>query len=281
MHLISKLKRVFLGKHQSEAEKSSIMISRWQNPFEILRNKWGEVPISSFEQSRVHTTELLQLSDEQLREKWIKAREDATTGQDFSHRGWYHLLYAESMRGKKLLDFGSGFAIDGITFAQYGAQVTFVDLVESNLQVVQRLCNIFELQNVNFTLIENIESVCRLDSDYDIILAQGSLHHAPFEIIKPEAQELTRHLKIGGRWLQLAYPKTRWFRDGQPPFDRWGEYTDGPGTPWAEWYDLPKLLRLLEPIHFEVIFCLEFHQNQFIWFDLLKKGSPSSKNSHT
>jgi hypothetical protein len=87
-------------------------------------------------------------------------------------------------------------------------------------------------------------------------------------------QELLRHLKIGGRWLQLAYPKTRWIRAGSPPFHKWGAMTDGADTPWAEWYDLPKLLSLLEPAQFDVVLCLEFHDHNFIWFDLLFRGYP-------
>ena len=40
-----------------------------------------------------------------------------------------------------------------------------------------------------------------LDTDYDVIMAMGSMHHAPMDILKPEYQELLRHLKVGGRWL--------------------------------------------------------------------------------
>lgn len=109
----------------------------WQKPFETLRDKWGEVPTTR--SGRRRTTDLLRLSDEELLAEWMTSREDITTGSQFSHRGWYHMLYADSMRGKKVLDVGSGFAIDGITFAQHGAKVTFVDLVESNLLVARRL----------------------------------------------------------------------------------------------------------------------------------------------
>jgi len=39
-----------------------------------------------------------------------------------------HALYAEGMRGKKVMDIGSGFGVDSITFAQHGARLTFVGL---------------------------------------------------------------------------------------------------------------------------------------------------------
>ena len=42
-----------------------------------------------------------------------------------------------------------------------------------------------------------------------------------------------------------------------------------PGLPWAEWYDLDKLLGLFDHARFEVVLCREFHNSDFIWFDLL------------
>jgi cyclopropane fatty-acyl-phospholipid synthase-like methyltransferase len=221
---------------------------------------------------RQKTTDLLSLSDEELLKLWLKCREDVTTGPQFSHRGWYHALYSGSMHGKKLLDVGSGFAIDSITFAQHGARVTFLDLAQSNLSVVERLCKILKLPDTRFHLLENIASLEQLDFHYDVILAMGSLHHAPQSVIRPEVQELLRHLKVGGRWLQLAYPKTRWIREGCQPFQEWGQSTDGENTPWVEWYDLEKLLNVMQPAQFDVVLCQEFYHASFIWFDLLYKG---------
>ena len=242
----------------------------WSNYFENLKKKWGEVPVSSKERKK--TDFLYKLSDEDLRLEWLNAREDITTGSQFQHRGWYHTLYSDIMNGKKVMDVGSGFAIDSITFGQNGSQVTFVDIVETNLKVAQRLCKIFKIENAQFHFLNTVESLAKLDTDYDVIMAMGSLHHAPQEVIKPEVNELIKHLKIGGRWLQLAYPITRWIREGSPPFSKWGEMTDGIGTPWAEAYDIEKLLGLFESAHFDVVLCQEFHNNDFIWFDLLYKG---------
>ena len=242
----------------------------WSYPFETLRKKWDVVPTSS--SKRQKTERLYNLSDDKLRNEWLKCREDITTGSEFRHRGWYHALYSEGMRNKKIMDIGSGFAVDSITFAQKGARVTFVDIHESNLNVVRRLCKIFEIEDAQFHLLTSIESLEKLDTNYDFLMAMGSLHHAPVSVIKPEVNELIRHLKIGGRWLQLAYPKTRWEREGRPSFYKWGEITDGAGTPWAESYDIEKLLGLFENAAFEVVLCQEFHNNDFIWFDLLYKG---------
>jgi cyclopropane fatty-acyl-phospholipid synthase-like methyltransferase len=176
------------------------------------------------------------------------------------------------MRGEKVMDVGSGFGVDSITFAQHGARLTFVDLVEANLKVLERLCEIMGLRDVSFVRFEDVSSLKPLDTDYDVVMAMGSLHHAPQHVLQPEYQDLIRHLKIGGRWLQLAYPRRRWIREGREPFSGWGKITDGPGTPWAEWYDLPKLLKMLEPGKFEVVLYQEFHNGDFNWFDLLYQG---------
>jgi hypothetical protein len=50
--------------------------------------------------------------------------------------------------------------------------------------------------------------------------------------------------------------------------------TDGETTPWAEWYDLDKVLTLLEPYEFNVVVAFEFYNGDFIWFDL--KNVPSA-----
>jgi 2-polyprenyl-3-methyl-5-hydroxy-6-metoxy-1,4-benzoquinol methylase len=243
----------------------------WERPYETLRRKWVEVPVTTL--GRMKTTDLLTLPDQRLLEQWEAARREITTGTEFAHRGWYHELYAGGMRGKKILDVGSGFAVDSITFAQHGGQLTFVDLVETNLKVLERLCHIKGIEGARFHVLETVDSLKVLDTDYDVIMAMGSLHNAPVDVMKPEYQELIRHLKVGGRWLQLAYPKSRWIRDGKPPFPKWAEMVDGPGTPWEEWYDLPKLLSMFEPARFEVVLYQEFHDSDFNWFDLLYKGT--------
>jgi len=265
IHRIKELKNFRKNGLPSEGDSAA-----WEEPYETLRKKWVEVPTTAAGSEK--TTRLLELPDQALLAKWEKARLDITTGGEFAHRGWYHTLYADGMRGKKVMDIGSGFGVDSITFAQHGAMLTFVDLVESNLKVLQRLCGIMGLREGRFVLFEDLGSLKRLDADYDVVMAMGSLHHAPAKVMKPEYQELLRHLKVGGRWLQLAYPRSRWIREGRSPFSKWGEITDGVGTPWCEWYDVPKLLSMFAPAKFEVVLYQEFHNSDFNWFDLLFRG---------
>jgi len=243
----------------------------WNKPFEKLRNKWIEVPVGSQgEHDRRRTDDLSKLTDRELLALWTDARQSMTTGDNFTVRGWYQSLYSDVLKDKKVLDVGCGLAFDSITFAQQGARITFMDIVEQNVQIVKRLCRMLGIKNAGFVYMRDIKSLTQLDRDFDAILCLGSLINAPFEVVKEEAQELLKHLRTGGRWIELAYPKKRWMREGRLPFKAWGEYTDGPGTPWMEWYDLPKMLRRLEPAKFDVVLYHEFHNSDFNWFDLIK-----------
>ena len=238
-------------------------------PFAVLRRKWSEVPAGD---ERLSTVTISQMATDELTELWQKIRHDATTGKNFDVRGWYHILYKDILRGKRVMDVGCGLGIDGITFADAGAHVTFVDIVDHNLEVVQRICHKLGLTNIDFCYLNDLSALDQLGTDYDGIWCQGSMINAPFSVMREESQKLLRHLRIGGRWIELAYPKARWEREGRLPFHQWGKRTDGPGTPWVEWYDLPKLLQRLAPATFDVVLELEFHDSDFNWFDLVRRS---------
>jgi SAM-dependent methyltransferase len=231
--------------------------------FELLRSKWIEIPISDAERRR--SSSLESLPDDALLALWRKGAQSAAR----DHRAWYQNLYRDTFRGKRLIDYGCGLGFDCLLYAQHGAQVTFVDLVESNVTVVRRLARLMGLGGCEFLYMEDLRSLDALHGEYDVVYCCGSMINAPLWVIHSEAQTLLRHLPAGGRWIELAYPKARWVRDGSPPFEEWGEMTDG-GAPWMEWHDAEKIKSYLAPARFDVIRELDFHDQFFNWIDLIR-----------
>lgn len=225
-----------------------------------LQNKWREVPYGS---RRRYSADLLGLDDDKLYKAWQDSCIHA-----MQHRFWYHGRLNGKLMGKKVLDVGCGLAYDSLQFALRGAVMTFSDIVPDNLKVVERLCKMFNV-NAVFLLIEGNHSFDKLGRDYDAVIAIGSLHHAPEEYLRPEVHTIVKHLKPGGMWWQLAYPKSRlgsWL-----PCWLWGRITDGLRTPWAEWYDVDKLLDLMKPHVFELVSYEEYNR-EFNAIELVKVG---------
>jgi cyclopropane fatty-acyl-phospholipid synthase-like methyltransferase len=198
---------------------------------------------------------------------WERARKHDTQGTGFGIRGWYHELYRLFMSGKRVLDIGCGMGISSISFAEMGAGLTFVDIVEDNVRLVERLCAIKGIK-AQFLYMKELSDLDLLDRDYDAVTAIGSLINAPLALMRLEVSSLKRHLRPGGRWLHFALPKSRWEREGSVDFGRWGEMTDGPGTPWMEYHDRTKVNWLFGDSQIRILFECEWHNSDFQWFDI-------------
>ncbi|SDR05234.1 Methyltransferase domain-containing protein [Rhizobiales bacterium GAS113] len=237
----------------------------WEHPFEMLRKKWKTIP--SGNDLRAESASRLQLTDTEVLEKWRRAHAHDTVDEGFGIRGWYHEIYRTFMRGKKVLDIGCGMALSTIPFAEMGADLTFVDIVADNVRLVERLCKLKGIK-ANFLHMEDLESLASLPRDYDVVTAVGSLINAPLAVTKREIDVIKLHLRPGGRWLHFAYPRSRWEREGSVEFSKWGEMTDGPGTPWMEFHDREKMEWLFSPSKIRILFECEWHNNDFNWFDI-------------
>jgi 2-polyprenyl-3-methyl-5-hydroxy-6-metoxy-1,4-benzoquinol methylase len=251
---------------------NQLIAHAWRkNAFALLAEKWHEVPFAH--QDRSSTRAMLELGDEELLSTWSRLAATTEGANGLRVGDWEYYVYRDFFKGRNVIEVGPGLGALGVAFLEYGAHMTFIDVVEPNLKLIERICRVKGLHNSKFLHLTGLEDLTRLDGEYDAIFAHGSLHHAPAEVIKSEFTALVSRLKVGGRFIMLAYPKSRWEREGSPPFSEWGKMTDGEATPWAEWYDVPKLLRQLLPFRFHVV--MTFDDGDLNWFDLLRTdGDP-------
>ncbi len=231
-----------------------------------LNAKWHEIPLTAVE--RGSSREAAHRSDADLL-KWWNGLQAEMLGS-LAYR-WIIEVYRDFVRGKKVLEVGPGNGVVGITFAEAGATMTFADVVPSNLELIRRICALKSLP-AEFLRIEQFSDPYKLADNYDAIFAIGSMHHAPSDVLKPEFEALASRLKIGGRFIALTYPKERWIAEGSKPFTEFGKGTDGENTPWAEWYDLDKMLAQFAPFKFEPLMSFNYGNDAFNWFDLRKIG---------
>ena len=231
-----------------------------------LTAKWHEIPTSAL--GRGSSKDATNRSDPELLAWWNELQAEMLGSLAYR---WIVEVYRDFVRGKNILEVGPGSGVIGITFAEAGAAMTFADVVPSNLEMIRRVCALKAL-NAGFLHIEQFNDPAKLADDYDAIFAIGSLHHAPSDVVKSEFEALASRLKIGGRFIALTYPKDRWIAEGSKPFDQFGKSTDGEDTPWAEWYDLDKMLAQLAPFKFEPLMSFNYCNDALNWFDLRKTG---------
>jgi len=236
------------------------------NWIDRLQNKWHEIPLTAVE--RGSSREAATKPDAELIAWW-----DGLQSEMLGHLAyrWIVEVYRDFVRGKRVLEVGPGNGVVGITFAEAGAAMTFADVVPSNLDLIRRICGLKSI-DARFFPIERFDDPRKLPDQYDAIFAIGSLHHAPAQDTKPEFEALASKLKIDGRFIALTYPKERWIAEGSKPFEEFGKRTDGENTPWAEWYDLEKMLAQLSPSRFEPLMSFNYSNDAFNWFDLRKLG---------
>lgn len=227
-----------------------------------LAKKWQEVPAGADTDGRRQSADMVLLP---LAE-WERLSANAA-----ELRGWWWRLYAPQFRGKRILEIGSGLGFDAIHFASAGATWTCCDIVKSNLAVIDRVAHARGL-SIETLMIEGLASFDALPTDFDAVWANGSLINLPFKDAQAESLAILQHLKPGGRWIELAYPRERWVREGSPPFSKWGVMTDGEGTPWIEWYDMEKLKSRLFPHRLLPVLDFRFFGDSYIWLEAEVNG---------
>lgn len=255
--------------------------------FDLLRNKWHTVPADL--SHRIETLALLSHTNLEISNLWTYIHDKSTQNDAYETRGWYQEIYKDIFKGKKILEIGSGFGIDGIFFAENGAQWHFCDISESNLKVIEKILRHKNLQGCGFTYIESLASFAPLKQDYDFIYCHGAFVNTPTEFAEFATQIILQRLKSGGRWIEQCIAKEKWIREGQLAPEQEGNVTDETSSPWVEWYDLERFKQRFSPIRITPIFAFNFMNDNYKWFDvkisnipkdLLQKGPSLFRQYH-
>ena len=87
-----------------------------RNIYNDLRTKWRTVPFST--DGRINVSDLLGMDDSLLESTWDRVRTDSVNGRKgLQIRGWYHQIYKDWVKDKKIIDIGCGLGFDSIYFA--------------------------------------------------------------------------------------------------------------------------------------------------------------------
>lgn len=106
---------------------------------------------------------------------------------------------------KKLLDYGSGGGRDAFYFLIAGASVDCADILQENLDLIKkRLGEILCLKTNFFNISDNNANIPVRENYYDIINANGVLHHIEKDI-NLVVDELYRVLKPNGICYCMLY----------------------------------------------------------------------------
>jgi 2-polyprenyl-3-methyl-5-hydroxy-6-metoxy-1,4-benzoquinol methylase len=219
--------------------------------------------------------ELLGKPDDYLRKfvwRSIKARNSKEGAMAYRTRVQEWIIKKDV---KSLLDFGCGIGQDGVYFASkcsHAIKVTFADIVESSVKLVSRYAQVFNICS-NAIFIENPENYSFTDT-YDMILANGVLHHAPKA--RQIVLNLKRYLKPNGIFVCMLYTPEHFKSRRARNLREYAFLSEGrlPKSvksilnPYSDFYDKVKAEKLFEG--FKLLGHFTTHRKMFGWYVWLK-----------
>lgn len=174
--------------------------------FERARAYWRNIPRAGGAHP-MNSTELGVLSERDLERLWEREMGKA---HKKSERRLGVSLALEGIRSApspRVMDFGSGFGFYGfaILLGHPGAHVTFADINEENLKIVERVARLKGWQKRARVVAVRDEKAKDLEgpASLDLIVSMGVLHHTP------HAREIVRNLSPlltpGGTFEAMLY----------------------------------------------------------------------------
>jgi 2-polyprenyl-3-methyl-5-hydroxy-6-metoxy-1,4-benzoquinol methylase len=228
-------------------------------------------------------TELMRAPSERLKatiNEMHTARYSTANWRNTGNR-WRIMMGLDSTSDKDILDFGCGVGLESLELAKAGNRVSIADISESNLDVAERVMDLFGFAKAGRYLVTNEHPfIDAPENSFDVFHCNGVLHHSrkPREIME-RAHEL---LRPGGEARLLLYSDRGWRIATEAPlpsgpvdedsnFERFVRYYDEVGY-YADWYNRDKLVRMFGDLFDIVKFSYITKDHRYL-VAVLRKGA--------
>ena len=125
----------------------------------------------------------------------------------FHHRRHFAAigLSPHSLKGKTILEIGSGAGGHAAFFRWLGGQVVATDLTLERVRATRQKLKLLEAKEPFYSLQGDAESLPFHDNVFDVVYSNGVLHHTPDTV--GSIREIHRILKPGGNAIVMLYAK--------------------------------------------------------------------------
>lgn len=234
--------------------------------FDAARNYWKHAPSGK---GKCDTAELMELDDQAFFSQWNSHFKSRLTHY------WEDRLmvehFATLFKNKRILSFGSGIGHNEVQFLEQGAEVVCADIVQSNLDVIDRVCRIKKIKGCTTLFMEDSANT-DFGKPYDYIYVRGSLMTMPENLQVKALANFYKALKPNGMIILNLYTwefvRQTCGVDDPIEFAKASDPSVGSlNNPWSDWHDDEKLQRLAGS-NLYILHRQFWNQNQYVWYAL-------------
>jgi len=264
IHTVLHAHKYYLRGYLSESRKIKFNDKRQEYSLEKAREYWQYSPCS-IGSSKTISMELKRKTDDYIKrfiERSIEER-NIKEGAMVYRRKVSDWIKKE--RVKYVLDFGCGLGQDGVYFSRkLNVKVTFADIVESNTRLTSRYNQIWGIPTQSI-FIDSDPKTFAFPEVYDMIFANGVLHHAPEA--KEIVQNLTNFLVYNGIFICMLYTPKHFKATRARNLEAYARKSEGLApieNPYSDYYDEKKARDLF--IGFALLDKWTTHKGKFGWY---------------
>jgi 2-polyprenyl-3-methyl-5-hydroxy-6-metoxy-1,4-benzoquinol methylase len=122
--------------------------------------------------------------------------EDATATH-MSWHGFYYQDFASALRGRRVLELGSGDGLNATVMAMLGAEVTATDVSTESVRIIEQIASRAGLTHLR-ALRGSMEELRGEEGSFDYVVGKAFLHHLPHPVEASCLEQAARLLRPTG-----------------------------------------------------------------------------------